>query len=1153
MGLLRGILYLLIGLIMTAVVMASLVVATPAGLRLALEAAEPYLPSALELGEIDGTLAGGVVLRGGAWRGDGVIVEISELELELDPWPLIRGDIRLERLRARGVAVNIAESEVEEPGPDGGARLRFRMPVPLAIDDGRLEDVQVHAPGWSRSVSSIRLAAGMQGSRLEVDRLLMASDWLALDARGEARFAPPYRLRLVADWRYGDSDAGTALAGSGRIEGDAEAWTVTHRLREPEEVQTKGTVELREDGLHARLGNEVGRLELALDAGRVLTIADGRVALEGSLDAYTVDAEANLTMQGFPAVQARATASGSLAALTAERLRLASEAGNLEADGRLELLPSRQWDLDFRLQALETARWGAALQGTISGTGRSAGRWPDGAGPQGTLRVEELTGRYGGQPLAASGAVELGVDGATTARGVEFEIGENRLTLDGRMAPEPDLLLTVQAPRLETIWPQLQGDLRGNLALSGSVVTPMMQGQLETDGLRMDGMAIGPAGLQVSPAEPGSQLRLVAEQVEFGEVSVADVRIRAEGTPYSHDIALELAAAWGSVGMEASGGLVNEANDADGGWSGQLRALRITQPKIGDWRLDESASLAVAPAQITLDPVCLSGEGGGSLCLRASRDADGTRMLAEARRVPVALLAPLFPAGSRFEGEADGQADLTWHEGVLDGHAGFALQDARVAVMLDEDQQGDFEIRSFTAHARVERNEARIEAELDLGQQGGGEARLRSADLLDPEASVNGLLRLDFQDLSMVPLLVPELAEVRGHVMGRVEVAGSRREPRLGGALRLREAGFLFPDAGIRITELEVVARQDNPGIIEYQGSARSGEGQVRISGTTRRADNAGWVSRFAVEGQDFRIVRLPGMQAAASPDLDILLDASRLEVRGTIEVPQADITLREVDTGAVRASPDTVVHGRTEAGEARLGPVLLVEVEVSLGESVNLQGFGLRTDLTGSLRLTGGSERPWQGFGRLTLVDARYKAYGQELTVERGELAFSGPLTNPALDIRAVRDTGEVLAGVRIGGTVRSPSSTVFSEPPLPDAEALSYLLTGRPLAGTTSTEGNVLSRAALSLGLSRAGAIASVVSQDVGLDTLAVEGGADDGRVLAGKRLSEDLYLEYAWGIFDSIGTLLVRYDLSDRLQLESRSGEQHAVDLVYRVERD
>ncbi len=1142
----RGILYVLIGLIAVAIVLTSLVVATTAGLRLALEVAEPYLPSALELGEVDGTLAGGVVLRGGAWRGEGVTVEVRELELELDPWPLIRRDVRLERLRALGVTVHIAEGGTEEPEAPRG-RFRFRMPVPLVIADGRLEEVQVSGSGWSRSARVIELAAGIRGSRLQADRLMLDSDWLGLNARGEARFVPPYRLRLTADWRYGKEDAGATLAGSGRIEGDADAWTVTHRLSEPEEVRTEGTVELSEAGFHAQLRNDVATLELPLDGGRVLSVADGRVRLEGWLDAYTADAQARLTMEGVPAVQAQATGRGSLQMLEVESLRLASEAGSLEADGRLGLLPSRRWDVAFRLREFATGPWGAPLEGTLSARGRSTGRWPEGSTPTAMVRIEELSGRYGGEPLAGRGEMEFAPGGKAAARGVEFAIGANQFSVDGRLAPQPDLNLTVQAPRVETLWPALQGDLRGAVALSGSFAEPVLDGTLETDGLRWDGLSIGPASLQVSPAASGSRLRLVAGQVEAGDVSLVSVRVRAEGAPDSHDLALEIEAASGSADLRASGGL------ADGGWSGQLRALRISQPQLGDWRLDEAVAVTMAAAEITLGRACLTGEERGTLCLEASRDAEAIRVNADARRVPVALLAPLFPAGSRFEGEAAGQADLTWQAGVLDGAAELTVEGARVEVMLDEDRQTQLEIRSFTATAAVQRNEARIEADLDLGEQGDGEAWLQTANLFDPGAPVDGLLRLDFRDLSMVPLLVPELAQVRGYVMGRVEIRGSRREPRLGGALRLREAGFLFPDAGIEISGLELVARQDEQGIVDYEGSARSGDGTVRIRGTTRRADDAGWVSRFTVEGQDFVIVRLPDMQATASPDLDILLDESRLEVRGTIEVPEADITLRELGSDAVRTSPDTVVHGRTEAGEARLGPALFVEVEVVLGESVHLRGFGLETDLTGSLRLTGGSERPWLGFGRLSLVDASYKAYGQKLTVERGELAFSGPLTNPTLDIRAVRDTGEVLAGVRIGGTVRSLSSTVFSEPPLPEAEALSYLLTGRPLAGTTSAEGNVLNRAALSLGLSRAGAIASQVSQEVGLDTLAVEGGADDGRVLAGKRLSEDLYLEYAWGIFDSIGTLLVRYDLSDRLRLESRSGEQHAVDLVYRIERD
>ena len=1145
MRLFRGILYAMIGLIAAAVLLTVLVVATPAGLRLALDVAEPWLPSALELPEVSGTLAGGVVVRDGAWRGGRVSVEVRELELELDPWPLIRRDIRLDRLRARGVSVRIAQADAHAPAPEeSGEPLRFRLPVPLAIEDGRLEDVAVSGPGWSRSAESIELAAGMRGSRLEAERLVVISDWLGLDARGEVRFEPRYPLRLNAAWRFGTGEDGPVVTGSGRIEGDARGWAVTHRLTEPVDVRTDGTVELREAGLHARLRNQLGQIDVPLDGNRVLAVAAGRVALEGWLDGYTAEGAARLVTEGRPAVQAEASGRGSLETLEIERLRLVSEAGTLEADGRLALLPQRQWELAFRLAGLETQRWGAPVAATLSAAGRTAGGWPEDGGPRATLTLAQLAGDYRGEPLSGSGTVELGAGGGIVARALEIVVGDNRVAVDGRLRPEPDLGLSIRAPRLAAFWPGLEGDLRGELELAGTVDAPVIRGDLETAGIRREPLALGPARLEASRAAAGSRVRLTAERLEIGGTAVESVRVRAEGTPDSHDLALTLTAAGATADVQAAGGL------ADARWLGSLRALRIEQPKLGDWRLDEPAELAFGAGRAELGRACLTG-GGGSLCLDGQTDDEGAQLAAEARRVPLALLAPLFPAGSGFEGEAQGRADLIWRSGRLDGRADLSVQDGRIAVMLAEDQQTDLDIRSFTARLDVEANEASVEANLDLGGQGGAEATLWAEDLFDTGSALDGQLRLDFRDLSMVPLLVPELARVSGHVMGRVDIGGTRREPRLGGALRLREAGFLFPDAGIEVTELEVVARQEQPGFVDYEGSARSGDGRVRIRGTTRRVENQGWVSRFTVKGQDFRIVRLPDMQATASPDLDILLDERRLEVRGTIEVPEADIRLREAGADAVRTSPDAVVHGRTEAGDARLGPVLLVEVQVQLGDEVRLEGFGLETGLTGSLRLTGGSRRPWLGFGRVSLVAASYRAYGQKLAVERGELAFSGPLDNPALDVRAVREAGEVVAGVRIGGTVRSPRSTVFSEPPLPEAEALAYLLTGRPLSGATSAEGNLLSRAALSLGLSQAGSVAARVSQEVGLDTLAVEGGADDGRVLAGKRLNEDLYLEYAWGIFDQIGTLLVRYDLSDRLRLESRSGEQHAVDLVYRVE--
>ena len=57
---------------------------------------------------------------------------------------------------------------------------------------------------------------------------------------------------------------------------------------------------------------------------------------------------------------------------------------------------------------------------------------------------------------------------------------------------------------------------------------------------------------------------------------------------------------------------------------------------------------------------------------------------------------------------------------------------------------------------------------------------------------------------------------------------------------------------------------------------------------------------------------------------------------------------------------------------------------------------------MKGELRVRAVPGREMTGYGRLA-VDGRYKAYGQELRVTRGNLVFNnGPVSDPVLDVRA-------------------------------------------------------------------------------------------------------------------------------------------------------
>ena len=59
--------------------------------------------------------------------------------------------------------------------------------------------------------------------------------------------------------------------------------------------------------------------------------------------------------------------------------------------------------------------------------------------------------------------------------------------------------------------------------------------------------------------------------------------------------------------------------------------------------------------------------------------------------------------------------------------------------------------------------------------------------------------------------------------------------------------------------------------------------------------------------------------------------------------------------------------------------------------------------------------------------------------------------------------------------------------------------------------------------------------------------------GALMAGKYLSPKLYIRYSYGLFNRIGGLLLRFKFNERLSVETRSGDQKSMDLLYTVEKD
>src|SRR5690606_27935465 len=100
------------------------------------------------------------------------------------------------------------------------------------------------------------------------------------------------------------------------------------------------------------------------------------------------------------------------------------------------------------------------------------------------------------------------------------------------------------------------------------------------------------------------------------------------------------------------------------------------------------------------------------------------------------------------------------------------------------------------------------------------------------------------------------------------------------------------------------------------------------------------------------------------------------------------------------------------------------------------IDAFGLTARLGGRLSVSIAPDNPATGNGRLTVLEGEYSAYGQDLTLARGEIIYTGqPLTNPGLDIRAERHIEpDITAGVAVRGPLAQPEARVYSDPAMTD-----------------------------------------------------------------------------------------------------------------------
>ena len=742
---------------------------------------------------------------------------------------------------------------------------------------------------------------------------------------------------------------------------------------------------------------------------------------------------------------------------------------------------------------------------------------------------------------------------------LRVDSGPNVIVLDGELDSEK-LAVNVDATveQLDFVWPGVTGALIAKVAFSGAWQELRGSGAFEARNAQIGDYSVetlnvaGEAGLA-----PGTPLTLDirATGAKRGAIDANDVQVSFRGTTSA--LTRDARGTCRRLGRESRG-----ERSGSGPHVARLdrphRVRRNDPRRLAPRRTPRARRRAARGSRSRRAACCTSRARAGAPRLR-SKAAPTIGSVFSAQNFDVKTLGPLLPPQLAVDGVYQLSASFFDLSGEPRGAAALTGGTTHVRVAFGREQAFATDLEDFRATATLEAGRLELDAGVTSSNAGSARVNARIDDIGARDSTIAGSVMVHSSDLGFLSLLSPDLGQVAGSLDGTLGIGGTIDAPTVDGRAVWSQGSVAVPEWGLVVNGIQATATSADGRALAFDATGKAGDGELKLTGTTVLDPARGWPTKLELTGKEVQAVQLPDAQIFVSPDLDIDVALPDVRVTGRVLVPRAEIKLSTLPAQAVAPSPDAVVHGDA-AGAASRPLRLTASIELALGDAVRYTGSNLETKVSGGLRLDTDANRTSTASGTLTLTGT-YNAYGQKLELERGQLLFSGPLDNPGLDVRAARSieqtsgaAEQVRVGVELVGTVRAPRTRVFSTPAMSESDALSYLLLGRPVTGTGSEETATLQTAAISMGLQQALPGLQRIGQTLGLDEFSVQTTeSDEGEVMAGKYLTPNVYIRYSYGLFNRIGGLLLRFKVSERFSIETRSGDQKSMDLLYTVEKD
>ncbi len=884
----------------------------------------------------------------------------------------------------------------------------------------------------------------------------------------------------------------------------------------------------------------------------VVKSREGTFSVNGSPDAYGFSLTADISANQVPDSKVKLSGTGTqdgiiLTSVFAELLN-----GELTGHGSVNWNPYYTWQASLDVQSVNPALYWPDWPGTLDLITETRGEMKDGrllisvksASAQGELR---------GHPFKAEAQFEM-TDGSYSLPLFHLSSGSAHLSASGSYSDVWDAQWSAEIPELSELFPGGKGDIRGKGTIRGETRSPQFTAHLTgrnvlLDSYQASGLIIN---MDVDAADrEHSRIDITAENVLIDTQEIINLTLKADGRTDSHHISLSAKKKRESILLSA------DARYHDGVWEGELNKGELDAADFGLWQLKKPAAFSLSAKDAFLRDLCWIHDPA-TVCVDTEwTDSHGLTGKADLSDIPLSLFSTLIPDVA-LDGTLEGEADISYRTNTLYGQAAFRMPAGSISYTSDKEAPLRIPLEGGRLEASLNEEALGMTIELSVKERGQIKGALNLPfftlqEVRKEEQAVSGWLRSDLKGLDLIPLFISEVHDTKGHISTDLNVSGTMARPIITGHITLTEGNAGIPALGITLKDMHFDLTVNQSGTVNVDGRFASGKGTATVTGELALKDPYKMSAAFHVRGENFEAVKLPELSLLASPDITIRLQDKDLDVNGSLFIPEALIEPTDM-SDRITASSDVHIISESPLKSEQETWKISSNVRLRLGDSIRFTGFGLTSRVTGGIHITEAPGIPTKAEGELRIVDGRYKAYGQDLKIKKGRLLFVGIIDDPGLDIRAEREVEEVVAGVQVTGTLKTPEMTVFSTPAMEQSEALSYLLFGRGTSQLSGAEGGKLYSAASSAGLSGGDLIAKKIGAAFGLKDVGIVDGdtLEESALVIGKYLSPKLYISYGIGLFEPISTLRMRYDLSPNWIVESEHGNESGGDVLFKIER-